>query len=148
MSIKEQLMADLKTAMKEKDTVTKNAVTMIRAGILQVEKDNKTELDDDGVMDVISKQLKPRTAALGDFVRVGRDDLIDQTNKEIAILEKYLPSQLTAEELGDIVREAVERLGISEMKQMKELMADVLPKVKGRADGKAVSDAAKALLGK
>ncbi|MBO4360222.1 MAG: GatB/YqeY domain-containing protein [Eubacteriaceae bacterium] len=148
MSIKEQLMADLKTAMKEKDTVTKNAVTMIRAGILQVEKDNKTELDDDGVMDVISKQLKQRKDALGDFVRAGRDDLIDQTNKEIAILEKYLPSQLTAEELGDIVREAVERLGISEMKQMKELMADVLPKVKGRADGKAVSDAAKALLGK
>ena len=148
MSIKEQLMADLKTAMKEKDTVTKNAVTMIRAGILQVEKDNKTELDDDGVMDVISKQLKQRKDALGDFLRAGRDDLIDQTNKEIAILEKYLPSQLTAEELGDIVREAVERLGISEMKQMKELMADVLPKVKGRADGKAVSDAAKALLGK
>ena len=148
MSIKEQLMADLKTAMKEKDTVTKNAVTMIRAGILQVEKDNKTELDDDGVMDVISKQLKQRKDALGDFLRAGRDDLIDQTNKEIAILEKYLPSQLTAEELGDIVREAVERLGISEMKQMKELMADVLPKVKGRADGKAVSDAANALLGK
>ena len=148
VSIKEQLMADLKAAMKEKDAVKKNAVTMIRAGILQVEKDNKVDLGDDGVMDVISKQLKQRKDALGDFVKAGRDDLIEQTNREIAILEQYLPKQLSADELKDIVKEAVERLGLSQMKQMKELMADVLPRIKGRADGKAVSDAAKDLLGK
>lgn len=148
MSIKEQLMADLKTAMKEKDAVKKNAVTMIRAGILQVEKDNKLELDDDGVMEVISKQLKQRKDALSDFVRAGRDDLIEQTNREISILESYLPKQLSAEELREIVAEAVERLGLTQMKQMKDLMADVLPRIKGRADGKAVSDAAKDLLGK
>ena len=142
MSIKEQLMADLKTAMKEKDAVKKNAVTMIRAGILQV------ELDDDGVMEVISKQLKQRKDALSDFVRAGRDDLIEQTNREISILESYLPQQLSAEELREIVAEAVERLGLTQMKQMKDLMADVLPRIKGRADGKAVSDAAKDLLGK
>ena len=67
MSIKEQLMADLKEAMKNKDTVRKNAVTMIRAGILQIEKDTQKELDDEGVIDVISKQLKQRKDSLEDF---------------------------------------------------------------------------------
>ena len=148
MTIKEQLMADLKNAMKEKDSIKKNAVTMIRAGILQVEKDNKVELDDDGVMEVISKQLKQRKDSLADFVKAAREDLVEQTNAEIAILESYLPRQLTAEEVKDIVKEAVDRLGITEMKQMKVLMADVLPRIKGQADGKAVSDAAKDVIGK
>ncbi len=148
MSIKEQLMADLKDAMKTKDTIKKNAVTMIRAGILQIEKDNQVELDDDGVIEVISKQLKQRKDSLEDFIKAGRDDLIEQTRQEISLLEKYLPTQLSAQEVMDIVKEAVGRLGITQMKQMKELMADVMPKVKGRADGKAVNEAAKELLNK
>lgn len=148
MTIKEQLMADLKTAMKEKDTVRKNAVTMIRAGILQIEKDNKVELDDEGVMEVIAKQLKQRKDSLADFEKAARADLIEQTNTEIALLESYLPKQLTFDEVKEIVKEAVERLGITEMKQMKVLMADVLPRIKGQADGKAVNEAAKELIGK
>ena len=148
MSIKEQLMADLKEAMKNKDTVRKNAVTMIRAGILQIEKDTQKELDDEGVVDVISKQLKQRKDSLEDFVKAGRDDLIAQTNEEIALLEKYLPAQMSYDEVKAVVKEAVERLGITGMKQMKDLMADVMPKVKGRADGKAVNEAAKELLNK
>lgn len=148
MSIKERLMTDLKDTMKTKDTVRKNAVTMIRAGILQIEKDTQKELDDDGVIDVISKQLKQRKDSLEDFVKAGRDDLIAQTSEEIALLEKYLPAQMSYEEVKTVVKEAVERLGITGMKQMKELMADVMPKVKGRADGKAVNEAAKELLNK
>ncbi len=148
MSIKEQLMADLKEAMKNKDTVRKNAVTMIRAGILQIEKDTQKELDDEGVIDVISKQLKQRKDSLEDFLKAGRDDLIAQTNEEIALLEKYLPAQMSYDEVKAVVKEAVDRLGITGMKQMKDLMADVMPKVKGRADGKAVNEAAKELLNK
>ena len=148
MSIKEQLMADLKEAMKNKDTVRKNAVTMIRAGILQIEKDTQKEIDDEGVIDVISKQLKQRKDSLEDFLKAGRDDLIAQTNEEIALLERYLPAQMSYDEVKAVVKEAVERLGITGMKQMKDLMADVMPKVKGRADGKAVNEAAKELLNK
>lgn len=148
MSIKEQLMADLKEAMKNKDTVRKNAVTMIRAGILQIEKDTQKELNDEGVIDVISKQLKQRKDSLEDFLKAGRDDLIAQTNEEIALLERYLPAQMSYDEVKAVVKEAVERLGITGMKQMKDLMADVMPKVKGRADGKAVNEAAKELLNK
>lgn len=147
MSIKERLMQDLKEAMKEKDTVKKNAVTMIRAGILQYEKDNLTELDDDGIIEIISKQLKQRKDSLEEFVKAQRDDLIEQAKTEIAILESYLPEQLTYEEVKEIVAEAINRLGVTELKQMKLIMADVLPKVKGRADGKAVNEAVKELIG-
>lgn len=148
MSIKEQLMTELKDAMKNKDTVRKNAVTMVRAGILQIEKDTQKELDDDGVIEVISKQLKQRKDSLADFVKAGREDLVAQTNEEIALLEKYLPAQMSFDEVKEVVKEAIERLGITEMKQMKDLMADVMPKVKGRADGKAVNEAVKELLSK
>lgn len=147
MSIKERLMQDMKEAMKEKDTVKKNAVTMIRAGILQYEKDNLTELDDDGIIEIISKQLKQRKDSLEEFVKAQRDDLIEQAKTEIAILESYLPEQLTYEEVKEIVAEAINRLGVTELKQMKLIMADVLPKVKGRADGKAVNEAVKELIG-
>lgn len=147
MTIKERLMQDLKEAMKEKNTVKKNAVTMIRAGILQYEKDNQVELDDDGVIEIIAKQLKQRKDSLTEFEKAQRDDLIEQANIEIEVLESYLPQQLTYDEVKEIVAEAVERLGVTEMKQMKLVMADVLPRVKGRADGKAVNEAVKELIG-
>jgi uncharacterized protein YqeY len=146
MTLKEQLMQDLKTAMKEKDTIKKNVVTLVRAAILQYEKDNKAELDDEGVAEIISKQLKQRKDALSDFVKAGREDLIETTNKEIALLTAYLPEQLSKEELQAIVKEAVEKLQVTEIKQMGKVMAEVMPKVKGRADGKAISDVVKALL--
>lgn len=147
MTIKERLMQDLKEAMKEKNTVKKNAVTMIRAGILQYEKDNQVELDDDGVIEIIAKQLKQRKDSLTEFEKAQRDDLIEQANIEIEVLESYLPQQLTYDEVKEIVAEAVQRLGVTEMKQMKLVMADVLPRVKGRADGKAVNEAVKELIG-
>ena len=97
MSLKEQLFADLKTAMKEKDTLKKDTVQLIRSGILQYEKDNKVELDDEGVLDIISKQLKSRRDSLPDFIKSGREDLIEKLNKEIEILLGYLPEQLSEE---------------------------------------------------
>ena len=95
MSLKEQLFADLKTAMKEKETLKKDTVQLIRSGILQYEKDNKVELDDEGVLDIISKQLKSRRDSLPDYVKSGREDLIEKLNKEIEILLGYLPEQLS-----------------------------------------------------
>ena len=90
MTLKEQLLADLKTAMKSKDKVAKDTVTMIRAAVLQKEKDTKTELDDSEILDIISKQYKQRKDALADFVKADREDLIETTNQEIAIIKKYL----------------------------------------------------------
>ena len=146
MSLKEQLFADLKTAMKEKDTLKKDTVQLIRSGILQFEKDNKVELDDEGVMEIITKQLKSRRDSLPDFVKSGREDLIEKLNKEIEILLSYLPEQLSEEEIAKIVEEAIAATGAASIKEMGKVMGIVNPKLKGRADMKVVGALVKKLL--
>lgn len=146
MSLKEQLFADLKTAMKEKDTLRKDTVQLIRSGILQIEKDNKVELDDEGVLDVISKQLKSRRDSLPDFLKSGRTDLIEKLNQEIEILLSYLPEQLNEDEIKKIVEEAVAEVGAASIKDMGKVMAVITPKVKGRTDMKLVGGFVKKML--
>lgn len=139
MSVKDVLSQDLKNSLKEKDTVKKNTVQGIRAAILQFEKDNLTELDDDGILNIIAKELKKRKDVLPEYERSGRQDLITQLNREIEIVMGYLPSQLSENELDEIVRQAVEAIGATSKKDMGALMAEVMPKVKGRADGRMVN---------
>ena len=146
MSLKDKLLQDLKEAMKEKDTVRKNTVQLVCSGILQMEKDKKIELDDEGVLDVISKELKKRRDSMPDYVKSGRQDLIDNLNKEIEVLLTYLPKQLTEDEIKVIVEEAVKETGAATMKDMGKVMANVTPKVKGRADNKIVSGLVKQML--
>lgn len=146
MSLKEQLFADLKTAMKEKDTVRKDTVQLIRSGILQIEKDKKIELDEDGVLGVIAKQLKSRRDSLPEYEKSGRQDLIDKLNREIEILLGYLPEQLSEEEIQKIVEEAVAESGAASVKEMGKVMAIVTPKVKGRADNKVVGNLVRKML--
>ncbi len=147
MSLKEKLNDDLKVAMREKDTVCKNVVQLIRAGIKQIEVDKRVTLDDEGVLDVIAKQLKQRRDSLPDYEKSGRDDLVAQLKKEIEILMEYLPAQLTHEELEEIVKEAVFETGAQSVKDMGKVMAYVMPKTKGRADGKEINAIARTLLG-
>ncbi|MBR2476623.1 MAG: GatB/YqeY domain-containing protein [Clostridia bacterium] len=147
MSLKEQLAQDLKESMKDKDTIRKNAVQSVRAAVLQVEKDSKTTLDDDGVIGVIAKEVKKRKDVLPEYEKSGRDELIAELKREIEVLTGYLPSQLTQEELDGIVKEAIDRLGATSMKDMGKIMADVMPKITGRADGGAVNVTVKKLLG-
>lgn len=146
MSLKDVLFADLKTAMKEKDTIRKDTVQLIRSGILQIEKDKKIELDDEGVIDVIAKQLKSRRDALPEYEKSGRQDLIEKLNKEIEILLSYLPEQLSEAEIQAIVEAAVAETGAATMKDMGKVMAIVTPKVKGRADNKVVGNFVKKML--
>ena len=146
MSLKERLADDLKAAMKDKNTVRKNVVQMVRAGVLQVEKDKKVTLDDEGILDVIAKQLKQRRDSLPDYEKSGREDLIAELKAEMDVLMEYLPAQLSREELEEIVRQAVADTGASSMKDMGKIMAAVMPKTKGRADGKMINEIAKAML--
>ena len=139
MSLKEKLMDDLKIAMKDKDTIRKNTVQMVRSSVLQYEKDNLCELDDDGVLDVIAKELKKRRDVLPEYEKSGREDLIADINKEIETLLAYLPAQLTREELEVIVAEAIAEVGATSMKDMGKIMAAVMPKTRGRADGKMIN---------
>ena len=146
MSLKDKLADDLKSAMKNKNTVRKNVVQMVRAGVLQVEKDKKITLDDDGVLEIISKQLKQRKDSLPDYEKSGREDLITELKAEIDVLMEYLPEQLTQEELEKIVGDAISETGASSIKDMGKIMAAVMPKTKGRADGRMINEIAKKML--
>ena len=147
MSLKEQLAADLKESMKNKQTVRKNTVQMVRTAILQKEKDDRVTLDDGDILEVIAKQLKQRKDALPEYEKSGREDLISQLKEEMDVLMGYLPKQLTPDELRPIVEAAVKETGAASMRDMGKVMAAVMPQVKGRADGKAVNAIAKELFG-
>ena len=146
MTLKERLAEDLKLSMKEKDIVRKNTVQSIRTAVLQIEKDKKVTLDDEGVIEVIAKELKKRKDVLPEYEKSGREDLIAGLKREIEIVTAYLPSQLSRDELDEIVKDAVQSTGASSMRDMGKIMQAVMPKVKGRADGKAVNEIAKKYL--
>ena len=148
MSLSEKLMADLKESMKNKDSIKKSVVTLIRAAVKQKEVDDRVTLTDDDIQDIISKQLKQRKDALVDFERAGRQDLVDETNQEIEIIASYLPQQLTDEELETIVADAIKEINAQSMKDRGKIMGIVNEVAKGRADGKRISDLTKKLLAK
>lgn len=141
MTIKEQLMADFKEAMKTKDNVAKNTISFARAAIKQQEIDSREELSDEGVIAVLSKQVKMRKDALADFEKAGRTDLAESYKAEIEILNRYLPEQLSEEKILEVVKAVAADLGIDGGKQnMGKLMGPVMAKVKGMADGNKVKN--------
>ena len=146
MSLKEELMEDLKTSMKNKDSIRKNTITMVRAAIKQKEIDERVELKDGEVLEIISKQLKERKNAIEDFKKGERQDLVEQTEREIEILLEYLPKQLDEAEIEKIVRETIEEVEAKSMKDIGIIMKSVMPKIKGRADGNTVNKIARKIL--
>lgn len=148
MSLKERLTEDFKTAMKSKDEIAKNTINLARAAIKQVEVDTRKDLTDEEIIPIIAKQVKMRKDALADFEKGGRTDLIDAYNKEIEVLEVYLPAQLSEDEIKKVVTETAAELGIEGGKQnMGKLMGPAMAKVKGQADGGAVKKIVMEFLG-
>ena len=134
MSIKEQLMADFKEAMKAHDEVAKNTISLARAAVKQYEVDNREELDDAGVIAILTKQVKMRKDALADFEKAGRTDLTEAYNAEIEVLNKYLPEQMSMDEIRDVVKETAAALGITGGREnMGKLMGPVMGKLSLRA---------------
>lgn len=146
MSLKEKLMEDLKSSMKNKDTLRKNTVTMVRASIKQREVDERIELTDEDIIDIIAKQVKEKRDVIEDFAKGGREDLVEQTNKEMDVLLEYLPEQLTEEEIEIIVKETIDEVEAKTMKDIGIIMKNVMPKVKGKADGGMVNKVARKFL--
>ena len=144
--MKEKLMEDLKTAMKNKDIVKKNTIQMIRAAILQTEKDKQIELDDNSILEIINKQVKQKNDALEQFEKANRQDLVEQTKLEINILKEYLPKQLSKEEVEQIVIDLSRTLGISDMKGMGTLIKSAKAKIGAGSDGKTISEVVKKVL--
>ncbi|MDR1640857.1 MAG: GatB/YqeY domain-containing protein [Clostridiales bacterium] len=140
MDLKATLLQDLKEALKSKDTLRKDTIQILRAAVLQVEKDTGKTLDDTSIVDVISKELKKRVDVMPDFVKSGRQDRITELEAQIVIIKSYLPPQLSPEEVLDIVKKAIDETGASSIKDMGKVMAAVGPALKGRADMKIVGD--------
>ncbi len=144
--LKEKLLADLKNCMKEKVELRKNVVQMIRAAILQVEKDKQIELTDDQIIDIIAKEAKKRRDSLSDYEKSGRADLIEQIKQEISIIEEYLPKQLTREEVKQIVEQIIKQTGATSMKDMGMIMKAAKEKCGAASDGKTINEIVKELL--
>lgn len=144
--LKEKLMEDLKKSMKEKNEIRKNTVQMIRAAILQIEKDKGITVDDEKIIEIIAKEVKGKKDALSDFEKAGREDLINQTNEEISILEEYLPKQLTKEEIKEIVSEVIEEIGATSIKDMGVVMKEAKAKIGASADGKSINEVVREIL--
>ncbi len=141
MSLKEQLIADMKEAMKEREAgkLRLGVIRMVRASIKNNEINGKQELTEDQVLAVLLKEVKLRQDALAEFTKAQRQDLIEQTKAEIAVLQKYLPAAMSDEELRTIVQAAVAQVGAVSVKQLGKVMPLVLAQTKGRADGKRVN---------
>lgn len=144
--LKEKLMDDLKTAMRDKDEIKKNTVQMVRAAILQIEKDKGIKVEDEKIVEIIAKEVKGKKDALVDFEKGGREDLVSQTNREIEILQEYLPKQLSAEEIKIEVEKVIKDLGASSMKDMGPVMKEAKARIGAGADGRAINEAVKQLL--
>ena len=145
--LKEKLLEDLKEAMKDKDVIRKNTVQMVRAGVLQIEKDTGEQVADEKIIDIIAKEMKKKKDALADFERAGREDLIEQTKQEIKILEVYLPKQLSKEELKEEIAKVIKAVGATSMKDMGVVMKEAKAKIGAGADGRAINEVVKELLG-
>ncbi|MCI5674891.1 MAG: GatB/YqeY domain-containing protein [Ezakiella sp.] len=146
MLLKDQLMNDLKTSMKEKDALRKNTITMLRARIKQFEVDNRVEADDEKILQLVQKELKERTDTIDSLKDTGRDDLIETAKEESKILEAYLPKQLEDSELEKIVDNAIKVLSASSMKDMGSVMNKVKDEVGSSATPKRISEVVKAKL--
>ena len=144
--LKEKLMEDLKSAMKEKNTNKKNAVQMVRTAILQIEKDKGIEVEDEKILEIIAKEVKTRKDSLTEFEKAGRDDLIKQTQEEIEVLSTYLPKQLSKEELSEKIKEIIAQIGASSIKDMGAVMKEAKKQIGTAADGKTINEVVKELL--
>lgn len=138
IQLKNRLLLDLKNTMKNKDIVAKNTIQSLRAAILQYEIDNKQELTDDKIIDIISKEKKKRLDALEQFNKSDRQDLIQQTQKELNVISKYLPQPATQEEIEQTVTNTIKELNATQ-KDFGKVMKEVTAKLKNRTDGKTIS---------
>ena len=143
MSLKERLQEDWKNALKSGDKFKANTISMAKAAVLLVEKTDGKKLDDEKIIDIIAKEVKERRESILEFEKGKRQDLVEKAKSEIDILLEYLPQQLSKEEISEIIRNAVNEVGAKSIKDMKKVMAIVVPKTRGRADGKLISQIVK-----
>lgn len=137
--MRERILEDLKNAMKSQDKKSLNVIRMVKGAMQMEELNKKSELTDDEVISLIAKQIKTRKESIVEFEKGNRQDLIDATNEEIEILNKYMPEQLSDEEINKIINEIFEEVKPTSIKDMGKIMGTANSKLKGRADMGIVS---------
>ncbi len=147
MSLKEKIQQDLKESLKAKEELRSSVLRLLLASMLNKEKGNRyrsgkeedAKLTEDEILEVVASEVKKRREAAAEYEKGGRPELADKEKKELEILQKYLPEQMSEEEIRKLVLEAAKKAGASGPKDMGKVMAELMPKVKGRADGALVS---------
>ncbi len=141
MSLKDQLMTDLQDAMRNRDELKKSTIRMVRAAIKNAEIARMGELDDSGLQDVLRKEIKQRRESAEEYERANRMDLADKERAEAALIEVYLPAQMSEEAIEIEVRAIIVELGATGPKEVNKVMPVAMSRLKGRADGRMVNKA-------
>ena len=138
-SLKRRINQDAKEALKSKDTLTLNVLRMLKSEIRYKEIERGSELSDDDVISVLSTAIKKRKDSIQQFEKGGRDDLASKEKEELAVVTKYMPEQVSEEELSQIISQAISEEGATGASDLGKVMKLVMPKVRGRADGKKIN---------
>ena len=146
MGLKAQLLQDMKDAMRAKDKLRLSTIRMINSLIKNAEIEKRGELTDDEIIQLLMKYAKQRKEAIEMYEKGGRQDLVEKEKAELAVVESYLPKQMSEEEIREFVKEAIEATGASSPKDIGKVMQHVMPKVKGRADGSVVNKIVREML--
>ncbi|MDP2631879.1 MAG: GatB/YqeY domain-containing protein [Candidatus Uhrbacteria bacterium] len=146
MTLYEQIMEDIKTAMKGRDAETLSILRLLSASLKNKTIELKKELEDAEVLAVVKSDVKKLQDALVDFTKAAREDLIEKSNKEIAILKKYLPPEMDAVELEKIVKSKLEELGVTDISEVGKAMGAIMADVKGAVDGFRVKETIEKIL--
>ncbi|GAB6076544.1 GatB/YqeY domain-containing protein [Desulfurobacterium crinifex] len=146
MGLKAQLLQDMKEAMRAKDKVRLSTIRMINSLIKNAEIEKRGELTDDEIIQLLMKYAKQRKEAIEMYEKGGRQDLVEKEKAELAVVESYLPKQMSEEEIRELVKEAIEATGASSPKDIGKVMQHIMPKVKGRADGSVVNKIVREML--
>ncbi|MCX6759874.1 MAG: GatB/YqeY domain-containing protein [Candidatus Nealsonbacteria bacterium] len=161
--LRQRISGDISSATKNKEEITLSVLRMLRAAILSKEKEKryklskstaeseleeKSALTDEEILETVSSEAKKRKESISAFEKGNRLELAEKEKKELEILMKYLPEQISEEELKKMVKDAIDKVGAKEIKDMGKVMAELMPNIKGRADGGTISRIAKELMGK
>ncbi|EAI3388086.1 GatB/YqeY domain-containing protein [Campylobacter coli] len=146
MTLKEQILNDIKEAMKQKDDFKRDTLRTLNAAFKQVEVDERIELDDERILKIIASEIKKRKDAIELYSKGGREDLAQKEQKEIALFESYLPQQLSDEELQTALKELIANLGVSSLKDQGLVMKEAKAKFGARVDGKRLNVTLRELL--
>jgi uncharacterized protein YqeY len=146
VSLADKLLADMKEAMKGHEKIRLSTIRMVRAAIKDAEINKHFELTDEEILEIIVRQVKIRKDAIPDYEKANRPESVQQLQDEIKVLQSYLPEQLSEDELRSIIRDTIQETGVQGPQDMGKLMKNLMPKLKGRADGKQINQLVKEML--